>query len=546
MRMAPSRPRSRSRSASRPRRYRPKQSGAVVNLACKLPGAVSPDTSPEDYTVQPYSEKGMKAGSSETDDTDQRSTETGHTLGTTEEESASSSGPLERVQFTKILTGKTSLRFLMIPSAHRQLFPSGSRVTFASASGVPPGIHHICVTRSTSEKGARYFCGGWPEFVRAHGIEIGDVLTFMMLGNSPVNWEFTVTRRGSASHGTGIPGQGRGKTGNAGRINGLGNVRGPVGGSSEADAMRGISCMVGGASAGHICDDIGSIKNAGGGDDDDVPCMVCGRRDGAAELLLCDGGDCSGACHLACCTPPLTEVPSGEWFCSRCQSRCAEVSCMVCGRPDGEAEMLLCDGRSCTLACHMRCCNPPLSVVPQGEWFCSHCQDSSTDLLCMVCGRPDEAEMLLCDGQGCTRACHMQCCSPPLSEVPSGEWFCAHCQYSDVACMVCGRSDDEAEMLLCDAPACAHACHLRCCRPPLLRVPVGEWFCFHCQERHSISTEVRPTPPSGQVRPAPKRKCGRPASPEDSNEGDCCVSFGEALRLAHSACEAPFRVPGCD
>ncbi|XP_057552434.1 autoimmune regulator [Hippopotamus amphibius kiboko] len=42
-------------------------------------------------------------------------------------------------------------------------------------------------------------------------------------------------------------------------------------------------------------------------------CAAC--RDGG-ELLCCDG--CPRAFHLACLTPPLREIPSGTWRCSRC------------------------------------------------------------------------------------------------------------------------------------------------------------------------------------------------------------------------------------
>uniref|UniRef100_A0A8C7AR13 Autoimmune regulator n=1 Tax=Neovison vison TaxID=452646 RepID=A0A8C7AR13_NEOVI len=42
-------------------------------------------------------------------------------------------------------------------------------------------------------------------------------------------------------------------------------------------------------------------------------CAVC--RDGG-ELICCDG--CPRAFHLACLSPPLRDIPSGTWRCSRC------------------------------------------------------------------------------------------------------------------------------------------------------------------------------------------------------------------------------------
>nr|XP_009939383.1 PREDICTED: PHD and RING finger domain-containing protein 1 [Opisthocomus hoazin] len=45
---------------------------------------------------------------------------------------------------------------------------------------------------------------------------------------------------------------------------------------------------------------------------------------------------------------------------------------------------------------------------------------------CEVCGRSDrEDRLLLCDG--CDAGYHMECLNPPLSEVPVEEWFCPAC-----------------------------------------------------------------------------------------------------------------------
>jgi len=45
---------------------------------------------------------------------------------------------------------------------------------------------------------------------------------------------------------------------------------------------------------------------------------------------------------------------------------------------------------------------------------------------CQVCGRDDEAAtLLLCDGAGCSGACHVACAGLPA--VPAGDWLCARC-----------------------------------------------------------------------------------------------------------------------
>ena len=51
-------------------------------------------------------------------------------------------------------------------------------------------------------------------------------------------------------------------------------------------------------------------------EEEETPCIVCGRDDDAATLLLCDGPGCNAACHVACCG--LAAVPERDWFCTRC------------------------------------------------------------------------------------------------------------------------------------------------------------------------------------------------------------------------------------
>ncbi|KAL2612988.1 hypothetical protein R1flu_024680 [Riccia fluitans] len=55
-----------------------------------------------------------------------------------------------------------------------------------------------------------------------------------------------------------------------------------------------------------------------------------------------------------------------------------DIACAVCGRTDDENVMLLCGddkGRGCGLATHIHCCSPPLSEVPEEDWFCRNCED---------------------------------------------------------------------------------------------------------------------------------------------------------------------------
>lgn len=46
------------------------------------------------------------------------------------------------------------------------------------------------------------------------------------------------------------------------------------------------------------------------------------------------------------------------------------------------------------------------------------------------------------------------------------------------SCEICGRSNDEDRLLLCDG--CDLAFHLYCLDPPLAEVPAGNWYCHGC------------------------------------------------------------------
>lgn len=45
-------------------------------------------------------------------------------------------------------------------------------------------------------------------------------------------------------------------------------------------------------------------------------------------------------------------------------------------------------------------------------------------------------------------------------------------------CEVCGRSDREDRLLLCDD--CDDGYHLECLEPPLETVPIADWYCSSC------------------------------------------------------------------
>nr|XP_056706865.1 PHD and RING finger domain-containing protein 1 [Euleptes europaea] len=69
---------------------------------------------------------------------------------------------------------------------------------------------------------------------------------------------------------------------------------------------------------------------------------------------------------------------------------------------------------------------------------------------CEVCGRSDrEDRLLLCDR--CDAGYHMECLNPPLSEVPVDEWFCPPCAPANMASADTDRvSEEEVASLVAD------------------------------------------------------------------------------------------------
>ncbi|XP_058382103.1 LOW QUALITY PROTEIN: PHD and RING finger domain-containing protein 1 [Diceros bicornis minor] len=70
---------------------------------------------------------------------------------------------------------------------------------------------------------------------------------------------------------------------------------------------------------------------------------------------------------------------------------------------------------------------------------------------CEVCGRSDrEDRLLLCDG--CDAGYHMECLEPPLQEVPVNEWFCPECAAPGAAPATDAGlvSQEEVSLLLAD------------------------------------------------------------------------------------------------
>jgi len=86
---------------------------------------------------------------------------------------------------------------------------------------------------------------------------------------------------------------------------------GPVGCASRAS---GIGCGggAGGRATEYHEDEIEEEMD----DDEDTKCQRCLHPDEAEKMLLCD--KCDSGWHIFCLSPPLKEIPPGEWKCPMC------------------------------------------------------------------------------------------------------------------------------------------------------------------------------------------------------------------------------------
>lgn len=78
---------------------------------------------------------------------------------------------------------------------------------------------------------------------------------------------------------------------------------------------------------------------------------------------------------------------------------------------------------------------------------------------------------------------------------------------SDIPCQVCGSRDRGEEMLICGnesgSTGCGVGTHIDCCDPPLADVPQEDWFCPNCSKSKSSK---KPTKSAKKRTPASKRK----------------------------------------
>ena len=70
-------------------------------------------------------------------------------------------------------------------------------------------------------------------------------------------------------------------------------------------------------------------------------------------------------------------LKSAEYYAAGAEAHAMCATCRSGEDLEGN-EILLCDGKSCPVAMHMQCCDPPLSKVPTGKWLCPACDQQAT------------------------------------------------------------------------------------------------------------------------------------------------------------------------
>ncbi|CAL4080961.1 unnamed protein product, partial [Meganyctiphanes norvegica] len=117
------------------------------------------------------------------------------------------------------------------------------------------------------------------------------------------------------------------------------------------------------------------VKEKEEGEENNDFCEVCQQ---GGEIILCD--TCPKAYHMVCLEPEMKEAPDGKWSCPSCEKEeeeeeeeevVEEKNLAYCKTCKESGDLLLCD--TCPNSYHMYCLSPPLFEVPEGEWTCQRC-----------------------------------------------------------------------------------------------------------------------------------------------------------------------------
>ncbi|XP_037116571.1 chromodomain-helicase-DNA-binding protein 3 isoform X2 [Syngnathus acus] len=130
-------------------------------------------------------------------------------------------------------------------------------------------------------------------------------------------------------------------------------------------------------------------------------CEVCQQ---GGEIILCD--TCPRAYHLVCLEPELEKAPEGRWSCPHCEKEGIQWEAKYEDFEDAEEDV---EEKSTSGA--------------GAEDHHHHHQHDEHMEFCRVC--KDGGELLCCDT--CTSSYHVRCLNPPLPDIPNGQWLCPRC-----------------------------------------------------------------------------------------------------------------------
>lgn len=111
------------------------------------------------------------------------------------------------------------------------------------------------------------------------------------------------------------------------------------------------------------------------------------------------------------------------------------VFCEICNSDDDEEKLLLCDG--CDHGTHTFCLLPPMSSIPSNDWFCYVCIGKAKgENLCFICGNKNEHQFHRCEH--CGKYFHENCLKSAKHQ--RGKWFCVLCAANDPSVINNGNS----------------------------------------------------------------------------------------------------------
>ncbi|CAL1281690.1 unnamed protein product [Larinioides sclopetarius] len=142
-------------------------------------------------------------------------------------------------------------------------------------------------------------------------------------------------------------------------------------------------------------------------------CRICRRRGDAENMLLCDG--CNRGHHVYCLKPPLSAVPEGDWFC---------LSCKPIEKPAGpEKKPRKAESDSEEADSDEDEEESVEEEEEEDEEDADSTMDDSSAVQesCEACG--DVGTLLCCDR--CPLMYHQECVN--LKRIPRGEWLCPKC-----------------------------------------------------------------------------------------------------------------------